>query len=124
MAATHFQEMLKSNHWMEELKPSFAENAGQGATIYYSHKNKQKNTLTIAVFEKDKQIRFRVYDPKTKEQSWLQIEIDADVDKVVSKIIAQQDEITQEEAFGFYFSISGLGDVSILAWEQFEDDYR
>ena len=123
MAAHAFPEMLKSSGWIAAASPTFAENAGRGASVYYSLENALHNSLAVAVFEAENFIRFRVYDPATSEGSWLQITIDADVDKIIAKIIAQQHTITEEETFRFYFGISGLGDVSVLAWEQYEDDY-
>ncbi len=121
---TSYIELLKSNHWTEEPTQSFPEKAGKGADLYFTYKNKKENILTFAIFSKDNEIRFRVFDPKTKEVSWLQIGIDESVDQVISAIAEKQDEITQAEAFMFYFSISSLGKVAILAWEQYEDNYR
>jgi hypothetical protein len=121
---TSFIEILKSNNWKEELTQSFSEKAGKGADLYFSYNNKKGNTLTFSIFTNDKNIRFRVYDPNTKEVSWLQIGMDASIDKVISAIVEKQDEITQPDTFMFYFSISGLGEVAILAWEQYEDNYR
>lgn len=119
-----FIEILKFKQWREESTPSFSEKAGKGADIYFTYINKKENTLTFSVFTKDKNIRFRVFDPKSKEVSWLQIGIDANINKVISAIIEKRDEITQAETFMFYFSISSLGAVAILAWEQYEDNYR
>jgi hypothetical protein len=124
MRAYSFTEMLMSNGWTAESGAPFAEKAGQGADAYFSFKNGKGNLLTLCVFEKDANVRFRVFDPGRRDVSWLQIVIDGDIDGVIAKIVEKQDEITQEGAFGFYFEVSGLGDVSILAWEQWEDNYR
>ena len=124
MSDLSFTQILSSNHWTELSTPPFAENVGKGADTYFTYQNKKDNTLTVSIFSKDKKIRFRVFNIKTKEVAWLEIAIDSAVNTVISKIVEEQENITQADAFGFYFSISGLGEVAILAWEQYEDDYR
>ncbi len=117
-------ENLKSNNWQEDSVQPFTEKVGNKASSYFSFKNKKETLLSFALFPDLKKIRFRIFDPITREVSWLEIGIDSNTDKIISKIIEKQNEITQPEAFGFYFEISGLGEVAILAWEQYEDDYR
>jgi hypothetical protein len=118
-----FPEMLSANGWTVGTSPAFPEKAGSGATAYYSYHNQKGNRLTLAVFQPEKLIRFRIYDPTQPDPAWLQIGIDTDVDQVIAEIHARRDEIVRKDAFGFYFAISGLGDVSILAWEQYEEGY-
>ena len=123
MAAYNFPNLLTTNGWTLGATALFPEKAGQGASAYYSYHNAKGNRLTLAVFEADKIIRFRIYDQAQPEAAWFQIGIDDEVDQVVAEIDARRDEVTREGAFGFYFAISGLGNVSILAWEQYEDGY-
>ena len=61
--------------------------------------------------------------PQTAEVRWLQIGIDAETDAVIAAIVARQEELAPEGTFLFYMSISEFENVSILAWEQYEDDY-
>jgi hypothetical protein len=117
-------KLLKSNHWIEETVQPFPEKAGKGADVYFSYKNKKENTLNFSFFSKDNNIRFRVYDQTSREVSWLEIGMDENAEKIIAAIVEKQDEITQPETFMFYFSISSLGEVAILAWEQYEDNYR
>jgi hypothetical protein len=124
MQSLSFSPTLISNGWMESSSPSFPEKAGAGAAIYYALHNPTGSDLSLAVFPADAIIRFRVYDPAMRESRWLQIQIDADTDAIISKIVARQADLTAETTFGFYFSIASFEGVSILAWEQFEDDYR
>jgi allantoicase len=124
MASLSFSELLKSNGWTESATPSFAEKAGAGATVYYAYKNKCDNHLALAVFSEAGIVRFRVYDPSERDVAWLQMKLDSEIDLVVAKIVKRQDEITRAGTFGFYFSIAEFEGVSILAWEQFEDDYQ
>jgi hypothetical protein len=123
MADYSFTEVLIAHDWTHGTTAVFPEKAGQGATAYYSYHNALGNRLTLAVFEPDRLIRFRIYDPTQPEAAWFQIGIDEEVDQVIAEIDARRDEILRKDAFGFYFSISGLGDVSILAWEQYEEGY-
>lgn len=123
MATYNFSNLLVASGWTLGTTAAFPEKAGHGATAYYAYHNAKGNRLTLAVFEQDQFIRFRIYDQTQPDAAWFQIGIDADVDQVIAEIDARRDEIQREGAFGFYFSISELGDVSILAWEQYEDDY-
>ncbi len=123
MAAYNFPELLTARGWALSASPAFPEKAGHRATAYYAYHNAKGNRLTLAVFDQDKLIRFRIFDPTQPEAAWFQIGIDPEVDQVIAEIDARRDEIDRKEAFGFYFAISDLGDVSILAWEQYEEGY-
>ena len=124
MAHLSYPELLKSKGWAEASTPDFAEKAGAGATVYFNFRNAMGIHLTFAVFLVEARIRFRVYDPQTAEVRWLQIGIDAETDAVIAAIVAQQEELAPEGTFLFYMSISEFENVSILAWEQYEDDYE
>jgi hypothetical protein len=119
-----FYEILRANCWSEQTVQPFAEKVGNKADRYFTYQNKKDNVLAFAVFEKESLVRFRIFDLKTGEVAWFDIEIDSQSDAVIKEITAKQDEITQAEAFGFYFSISSVGSVAILAWEQFEENYN
>lgn len=124
MAQLSYSELLKHRGWTESATPDFAEKAGAGASVYFNFRNEKGSHLTLAVFPAEGLIRFRVYDPKSAEVRWLQIGIDQETDAVVSKIVARQSELTAEGMFTFYFSLSEFENVSILAWEQYEEGYR
>ncbi len=124
MANFSYPELLKSTGWTEAATPDFAEKAGAGASVYFNFRNQKGIHLTLAVFPVDARIRFRVYDPQTAEVRWLQVKLDPETDAVIAAIVAQQEELAPEGTMLFYMSISEYENVSILAWEQYEDDYR
>jgi hypothetical protein len=118
-----FIELLMAANWKSD-NLSFKEKASRKAAHYFSYQNSRNNQLGLAVFPDEKFIRFRVFDMKTNEVSYLEIAIDNSTETIVGKIIEKQEELVQNDTFSFYFGISSLGEVSVLAWEQFEDDYR
>jgi hypothetical protein len=123
MVHPSYPELLKSRGWTEASSLAFVEKAGAGASVYFNFRNAKGIHLTFAVFPVEAHIRFRVYDPQTGEVRWLQIKMDHETDTVISKIVERQEEHQPEGTILFYMSISEYENISILAWEQFEDDY-
>ena len=124
MEKTDYLESLLSAKWEEKASQPFPEKASKDADKYFIFKNNKDTELGFAFFNQKQIARFRIFDIKTKEVSWFEIKMDSKINSVIEAIINNQNTIQQSEYFSLYFEISSKGEVAILAWEQYEDDYR
>jgi hypothetical protein len=137
METTHVTEQLTRNGWKEENIKELATNSlNNGASAYFIHQNK----LSLRYHTKENFIRLMVYGKGSNETFAVNYisKIDKSLDKigyndvrgfqidckknltdVLNGIIALQDTITLDSYFDFYMKIQSVGDVSILAVEQF-----
>lgn len=101
---------------------ALTEKVAQGANLHLSYKNKNQVQFDILFFEKENRIRLRFLGSNV---NWLQIkDYQKDVDAILDKLLKVQDDLSQGAWFSFYLAFSGICDAVILAWEQYEDDYR
>jgi hypothetical protein len=112
---------MSANNWT--LSEPLSEQIAQNASTNLCYLNKIETTVNVLFFPDENILRVRAFDGHNK--NWLEIKPqDNNIDEILNVLIEEQDNISQDNWFSFYFKISSVCSAAILAWEQFENVYR
>ncbi len=121
-------ELLKTlieKGWVELSFPRFTEKIGQSADLYYSYDIPGGDQLDLCYFERDNSLKLRIYAVSDREKNWFGMNADVHLPAFLDKLTEMQNSISGASYFSFYFGIQDVSpDISILAWEQWEPNYR
>jgi hypothetical protein len=137
MTSIEIIEKLKSNGWKEQSPTELDANSlNKGTKIYFTYKDR----LSFRFHETENIIRIMIYGKAANEGfkvdyisridkvfdkightdvRGLQIEAGSKLNEILNEIISMQEEISLDSYFTAYMKIQSVGDVSILALEQF-----
>ncbi len=122
------QEQLKAltdKGWVEQSAPRFTDIIGQNADLYYSYDIPGGDQLDLCYFEKDNSLKLRIYGVSDREKNWFGMDADEHLPAFLEKLTEMQNSISRSAYFSFYFGIQSVSpEISILAWEQWEPNYR
>lgn len=119
-----FKEKLITAGWQETTSNPFREKVSQGADLYFTFTAQNGQNLGICIFEPQKILKFRLANAQNQDCRWFQSEYADKLAELTQSIINQQDTVNLNNYFDIYFALSGICSTSILAWEQWESNYR
>jgi hypothetical protein len=132
-----FTDKLKNNGWLEGNIPELtSNNLNRDVSAYFIYKNKlslryhaKENFIRLMVFGKTNNEDFKVNYISKIDKSLdgigyndvrgFQIDCKKNLDDVLNDLLSMQDTITLDSYFDFYLKIQSVGEISILAVEQF-----
>jgi hypothetical protein len=137
MTSTEISEKLKANGWKEQSTAELDSNSlNKEVKIYFTYKDKlsfrfheAENFIRLMIYGKAANEGFKVDYIKNIDKvldklghndvRGLQIEAGTKTEEILNEIISNQEEISLESYFTVYMKMQSVGDVSILAVEQF-----
>jgi hypothetical protein len=115
---------LLEKGWQKPDSNPFQERVSQSADFYFSYLSTIGQNLGICIFNEKKLLKFRVSDPQNQDVRWFQSEFEDKLETLIQEIIEYQNQVSIRDYFGLYLKLSGICKTSILAWEQWESNYR
>jgi hypothetical protein len=115
---------LTQKGWNQETTIPFREVVAQEATECYTYTNQKNSQVAILNVPSKSLIRVRLSGTRGNNFNYFEIKINSNEEVVIHTIDLAKDEADINNYFSFYFSLQEGGEVSILAWEQWEKDYR
>ncbi|MGD1843386.1 MAG: hypothetical protein ACFB0B_21210 [Thermonemataceae bacterium] len=123
------QQQLKDsleNHYQRITANIPQEKVAQEGDLYFSYTNPQQTLITLVYFAKNTSMRLCLQDLSNQEVRWFEIKI-ADQEQLgqfLEALAQQEQQVTLNNYFSFYAALSKVSNVSILAWEQWESNYK
>ncbi|MCU0445637.1 MAG: hypothetical protein MUE85_12050 [Microscillaceae bacterium] len=115
---------LQQAGWQRADPNPFREKVSHNAQVYFTYQSALNTHWGICAFDEPKMLKIRLSGANSSSPNWLQIDFEQDTEVFAQVLIAQQDQVQAENYFGFYFQISAVVKATILAWEQWESNYR
>jgi hypothetical protein len=119
-----FIEKLTNAGWKFVETNPFPERVSQNADNYLTYTSLSGQYLGICVFAEKKLLKIRLTEASQQKLNWFQSEFADNLTDLVQTLIEKQDQADANSYFGFYLALSGVCATSILAWEQWESNYR
>ena len=117
-------QTLTNHGWVQQETARCFEKVGKKATTSFGYDTPAGEQLDLYYYEGETSINFRIYNQKQRDSKWFGFPINDQLVGLLKTITEQQDEIKTEDYFSFYFGIQNACEgASILAWEQWEDNY-
>jgi hypothetical protein len=117
-------QKLTSVGWMASTENPFLEKVSQNAQAYFTYQSPKNQQLGLCVFESINVFKIRLAGTDNQQINWFQCELKDDGDLIIDTLIQNQDSANAGNYFGFYLALSAVCQCSILAWEQWESNYR
>ncbi len=118
-------ESLTSKGWKKENAIPFREQIVKDAKECYSYSNAKNTQIALMPFTDQSVLTIRLAGTRGNNFNYFQIKIDATNEQlVVDKIDSIKDEVDINNYFNVYFGLQAVGEVAIMAWEQWEVNYR
>jgi len=109
--------------WEQHSEVPFKEAIAKKASICLTYHNAKNTQIGFLYYPEETSICLRLSSPDTDQFNYFQIKPE-DMITTLNTLIAAQDKADIHHYFGFYFDMQAAGEVSILAWEQWEPNYR
>jgi hypothetical protein len=117
------EKLLNAGWQLVETNP-FREKVSKNADKYFTYTSALGHQLGICVFASQKLLKIRLADATQQKLNWFQSEFGNNLNDLVLTLMDRQDEADAHRYFGFYSALAGVCSTSILAWEQWESNYR
>lgn len=121
---TQMETALTAQGWTKAEQNPFREKVSTRADAYFLLKNELNQELGLCVFSSNQLIKLRLFDPSEDDFVWFQVEYADKLPVFLDALIAEQHQADKNSYFGFYLALSATVPTSILAWEQWENNYR
>lgn len=115
---------LSQKGWTKEPSIPFNEAVAKEATECYTYTNQKNSQVAILTIPNKSLVRVRLSGTRGNNFNYFEIKTDSNEDAIINAIDSAKDDADINNYFSFYFSLQSGGEVSILAWEQWEANYR
>ncbi len=117
-------ESLAQNGWKHHTSSPYQEAVSKEANNCYTFTNSKNTEIGLLTYADNSSVRIRLAGTRGNNFNYFEIPLKGNEEAVVNKINAVKDEADINNYFGLYFSLQEVGEASILAWEQWEKNYR
>jgi hypothetical protein len=124
MTIAEISLLLSAQGWVESAANPFREKISQGAQFYATYQNNQNTVLGLAYFGTKDEFKLKVQAADTQDFTWFLVESKDKTEDFLSTLLSNQATAAYSNYFSLYLALSGVCPTSILAWEQWEDNYR
>jgi len=121
----NLSENLIQNGWKKEARISFSEEVAKQASECYTYINANNTQIALLFYADKSTVKIRLGGTRGIEFNYFEIKLSNNEVEIATAINAIKGEADISNYFSFYFALQGVSDtVSILAWEQWEKNYR
>lgn len=121
--------MSKFNHlvnlgWKPESEIPFREQIASKASSCYTYSNSKGSSIALMPVPSDSTVLIRLSGTRGNQFNYFQFAWNGNEESITNAVNAAKDEADINNYFSFYFSLQSAGEVSIVAWEQWEANYK
>ncbi len=118
-----FNQLINQG-WKQESEIPFLEQIATKASSCYTYANKKYSSVAIMPVPSDSIVLIRLSSIRGNQFNYFQFTWNENEDAIVNAVDSAKDDADINNYFSFYFSLQSAGEVSIVAWEQWESNYR
>jgi hypothetical protein len=118
-----FNQLINQG-WKQESEIPFREQIAAKASSCYTYSNAKGSSVAIMPVPSDSIVLIRLSSIRGNQFNYFQFTWNGNEDSIANAIDAAKDEADINNYFSFYFSLQSAGEVSIVAWEQWEANYK
>ncbi|MBC7861700.1 MAG: hypothetical protein IAF38_01925 [Bacteroidia bacterium] len=119
----HMEQTLLKNGWQKQEANPFKEKIVEKAVACFTFENSNNTGIGFFTSEDPSRMYIRLYKPDNSKFNYFEIKTDT-VGKSIEKLISLQHSTNIDDYFSFYLDMQQACEISILAWEQWETNYK